>query len=152
MGDSNFTPQNAGRDVVISFDDLYENDKPTGPLPTGYAGCTWCENSWFLTKGCYSWACMRGQVALLNANGHDISFRREDPFHLKSVLLSSLWKESADVVLEGWAQGARKYSQTLTARKLTATQFGLDYEDIDRVNLNTGGAHVVVSNFTLHLP
>jgi hypothetical protein len=40
----------------------------------------------------------------------------------------------------------------LTARKLTATQFGLDYEDIDRVNLNTGGAHVVVSNFTLHLP
>lgn len=151
MGDSNFTVQNAGRDVVISFEDLYENGKPTGPLPTDYAGCTWCENSWFLTKGCYSSACMRGEVALLNANGHDISFGRQEPFHLKSVLLSSLWEESADVVLEGWARGVRKYSQTFTARRLVATQFDLDYGDIDRVNLNTGGAHVVVSNFTLRL-
>jgi hypothetical protein len=151
MGDSNFTVQNAGRDVVISFEDLYENGKPTGPLPTDYAGCTWCENSWFLTKGCYSSACMNGQVALLNANGHDISFVRQEPFHLKSVLFSSLWEESADVVVEGWAQGVRKYSQILTARKLTATQFDLDYRSIDRVNVSTGGAHVVLDNITLHL-
>jgi hypothetical protein len=145
------TLQNGGQEVVISFEDLYENGTLTGPLPPGYAGCTWCENSWFLTKGCYSSACMRGQVALFNANGHDISFERQDSFYLKSLLLSTLWEESADVVLEGWAQGVRKYSQTLTAMKNSTTQFDLDYKGIDRVSLSTGGAHVVLDNITLRL-
>jgi len=143
--------QNGSGEVVITFEDLHKENKPIGPLPTGYAECTWSESAWFLTKGCYSSTCMRGQCALLNANGHDLSFQRQDPFYLKGVSLSSLWMDTADVVLEGWAQGVRKYSQTLMVGKNTMTNFDLDYRDIDRVSLTTGGAHIVVDNIILRL-
>ncbi len=151
MGSFSSDTQNGGRDVAITFEDLSGNGKPAGPLPAAYAGCTWCDSAWFLTKGCNSSACIDGRVALFNANGDDLTVEREGTFHLKSLLLSSLWEEKADVVLEGWRKGAVKYSATLTARKSRATQFDLDYRDIDRVTVRTGGAHVTIDNMVLRL-
>jgi hypothetical protein len=141
----------SNRELIITFEDLKERGKPLGPLPTGYAGCTWCESAWFLTKACHPSACMKGQVSLLNADGSDVGFERPEPFWLKSLSLSLLWEGKSDVVLEGWTQGVMKYSRTVTIPRSTAIQFEPDYRGIDRVNLRTGGAHVVVDNITLGL-
>jgi hypothetical protein len=142
--------ENGSREVVVTFEDL-RNDKPMGPIPAGYAGFTWSGSAWFLTKGCYSSVCMRDQVALFCAYGHDVSFERQGSFHLKSLSLSALWEDIAEVVLEGWENGVRKYSQTLTVFKNTATEFTVDYRGINRVSFKTGGAHIVVDNIALHL-
>jgi hypothetical protein len=141
--------RNEGQEVVISFEALH-GGKP-GALPPGYAGFTWSASAWFLSKELYPSACMKSQAALFNANGNDLSFQREDPFHLKGLSLSALWRDATDVILEGWAKGVRKYSQIVTIHNNVATKLELDYEGIDRVSLKTGGAHIVVDSIVLRL-
>ena len=42
-----------------------------------------------------------------------------------------------------------EYAETLTARQAPVTLFNLDYRAIDRVQLKTGGAHIVISTITV---
>jgi hypothetical protein len=139
------------REMVISFENFVGDGTPAGALPAFYSGCSWCENSWFVRKGLYPSTVISGRGALFNAHGRDIAFERRDPFHLKGMRLSSLWEESVEVLLEGWRQGLKSYSQTVTVPRTVTKGFDLDYRDIDRVLLRTGGAHILVDSITLDL-
>ena len=143
--------QNASREMIISFEDLYKKGRPIGPLPIGYAGCTWSTSAWFLTRKAYPSARMRDQCALLNANGHDLSFQIKGLFRLESLSLSSPWVDEVDVVLEGWAKEVKKYSRGLIVSMNTIIDFTLNYRHIDRVSLRTRGALIVVDDITLLL-
>ena len=136
--------------TVISFDDLYHKG-PAGQLPREYCGFTWCEKAWFLTKGYYSAIPTGRRVALFNAHGEDISFEREPAFDLTGLSLSPIWEQEALVLVEGMEKGSTKYSSELTIYRNVVTRAKLDFRGIDRVNLSTGGTHVMVEEISVIL-
>lgn len=135
------------REIVITFEDLYGRGQPMGPLPRGYAGFTWSESAWFMTRE-FSSSVRPGQAALFNAHGEDLFFEREHPFGLKELSLSLLWMNTVEILVEGWETGVCKFAETATARKNAAIRLKLDFRDVDRVGLKSGGDHVVIHAVT----
>ena len=121
-----------------------------GPLPSGYAGFTWSDSGWFVTKEFLSSVCPGVPFGLLNAQGQDITMESEHPFDLRALSLCTLWW-STKVLAEGWEKEARKYATTAAAQRISPARFDLDYRAIDRVALKTDGAHVVINAITLLL-
>jgi len=136
--------------TVITFDDLYGTG-PTGPLPCGYSGLTWCENSWFLATGYHSTIQTGRRVALFNAHGRTISFGRETAFDLTGLSLSLLWEDTARVLIEGSRKGVLTHSHTLTASRNIVIRPELAFDGIDRVSLSAGGAHFMVADISVIL-
>ncbi|MGD0663972.1 MAG: hypothetical protein ABSD38_38545 [Syntrophorhabdales bacterium] len=136
--------------TVIAFDDLYGKE-PTGPLPCGHSGFTWCENAWFLAKGFYSTIQTGRRVALFNAHGKTISFGREAAFDLAGLSLSLLWVDTALVLIEGSRKGVLTHSRALAASRNVVIRPELDFDGIDRVSLSAGGAHVMVEDISVIL-
>ncbi len=142
-------PPHSGREVVITFGDLYKQGHAMGLLPDGYAGFAWSKNAWFLTREFSSLFHRGAQAMLLNAHGEDITFESKQTFDLKAISTALLWVNTAPVLVEGWGHGVRKYARTLDLRRATATRSDLDYDDIDRVDIKPGGAHVVIDAITV---
>ena len=138
-----------GRDIVISFEDLFREDAFMGPLPQGYAGCSWCDDAWFFTRRVYPAASIDGRVGIFNADGHDLVFDRPEPFHFKSLKLSSLWRNNVEVLLEGWEKDDRKYATPLTLQRNPAIQVDLNYRDVDRVVVRTNGRYALIGTIVL---
>lgn len=136
------------REIVITFEDLYGRGQLMGPLPRGYAGFTWSESAWFMTRE-YSSSVRPGHAALFNAHGEDLFFEREHPFGLKELSLSLLWMSTIEIMVEGWEKGMSKFAETATARKNAAIRLKLDFRDVDRVGLKSGGDHVVIHAVTV---
>jgi len=144
-------PSRAPNKTVVTFDELYSNSTPTNPLPSGYLGFTWCENAWFLTKGYYSTVHTGHRVVLFNAHGGDLFFERESPFDLTGLSLSSIWEDTATVLVEGWEEGSSKYSRELTVYRSTVARPQLNFKGIDRVSLGAGGFHIMIEDITVLL-
>lgn len=143
--------QSARSTTVLTFDDLHCEGWPTGPLPLGYGGFTWCENVWFLAKEYYPTLHTGRRVALLNARGEDIFFDREQPFDLTGLSLWLLWKDTAPVLVEGWKRGASTYSRELTIYRNAVTRPELDFRGIERARLRTGGVHLMLEDISVLL-
>jgi hypothetical protein len=137
------------REIVITFEDLHAQGRPMGPLPSNYAGLTWSDSAWFMTKDFLSSVCPKVRCGLLNAHGRDITIESEHLFGLRALSLCTLWRDKAQVLVEGWEKQVRKYAETLTAKQTSVTLFNLDYRAIDRVELKAGGAHIVISTITV---
>ena len=150
-GETVIPPSRALNKTVITFDDLHDMARPTGPLPSGYPGFTWCENAWFLTKGYYSTVHTGHRVVLFNAHGGDLFFEREPPFDLTGLSLSSIREDTATVLVEGWEKGSNKYSRELTVYRNAVARPKLSFKGIDRVSLSTGGVHVMVEDVSVLL-
>jgi len=144
-------PSPAPIKTVITFDDLHCDTRPTGPLPSGYRGFTWCKNSWFLRKGYYSTVHTGRRVALFNAHGGDISFEREPAFDLVGLSLSPVWEDTAQILVEGWEKGSSNYRRELIIYRNTVARPQLNFRGIDRVSLSTGGIHVMVEDISVLL-
>jgi len=138
----------SGREIVITFTDLHMLGQKMGPLPSGYAGLTWSDTAWFVTKEFLSSVCPGAPFGLLNAQGQDITIESERPFDLRALSLCTLWR-STQVLVEGWEKEARKYATTLAAQRISSVRFDLDYGAIDRVALKTDGAHIVINTITV---
>jgi hypothetical protein len=145
------TPPHTRSKTLITFDDLSREGRPTGPLPHGYFGFTWCENAWFLTKGYYSTTHTGRQVALFNAHGGNILFGREPAFDLTGLSLSLVWEDRAPVLVEGWEKGTGKYSRSLTVYRNVVTRPELDFRGIDSIGLSSGGVHIMVEDISVLL-
>lgn len=136
---------------VITFDDLYEVARPTGPLPSGHLGFTWCENAWFLMKGYYSNVHTGHRVVLFNAHGGDISFGRQPPFDFTGLSLSPIWEDIATVFVEGWEEESSKYGRELTIYRNAVARPQLNFRGIDRVSLSAAGVHIMVEDISVLL-
>ena len=136
--------------TVITFDDLYAKG-PAGQLPPDYCGFTWCENAWFLAKRYYSAIETGRRVALFNAHGKTISFGREAAFNLTGLSLSSLWEDTARVLIEGSRNEVLTHSRAITVSRNAVIRPELEFLDIDRVSLSAGGAHVMVADISVIL-
>jgi hypothetical protein len=134
--------ENSGRAIEITFEDLHLKGQAMGPLPSGYAGFTWSEKAWFMTKDFSSSA---SRFGLFNAHSGDITIGSKHLFDFKGLSLCTLWSDTAQVLAEGWEKQVRKYATTLTVKQSSMTPFNLDYHAIDRVELKPGGAHIVVN-------
>jgi len=137
------------REIVITFEDLLAQGQAMGPLPKCYAGLTWSDSAWFMTKEFASSVCPKVRCGLLNAHGRDITIEDKHLFDLKGLSLCALWRDKTQVLVEGWEKQVRKYAETLTAKQDSATLFTLDYRAVDRVQLKAGGAHIVISAITV---
>ena len=142
--------KNSGGEIVITFEDLHAQGRAMGPLPSGYAGFTWSESAWFMTRA-FSLSVCGGRFGLLNAHGGDMNVKSKRLFDLKRLSLWTLWKDDAQVLVEGWENEARKYATTLTVKRSSVNPFELDYRAIDRVELKTGGDHIVINPITVFL-
>lgn len=134
---------------VIAFEDIRTEGKVAGPLPAGYAGFTWCENAWFMTREFYGWLHPGYRAVLFNANGEDIFFERDRLFSLKDMSLSLLWADAAEVVIEGWEGGMRRYTESVMVSRTALVRPVLRFMDIDRVRLTSGGVHVAIYSITV---
>jgi hypothetical protein len=142
--------ENSG-EIVITFEDLHVQGQKMGPLPSGYAGFTWGENAWFMTRDFSSSVCPRARFGLFNAHSKDITIESKRLFDLKKLSLCTLWTDTVQILVEGWEKQARKYTTTLTLKQSSFTSFKLDYHAIDRVELKAGGAHVLINPISVFL-
>ena len=142
-------PSRERNKTLITFDDLFNDALPTGPLPCDYRGFTWCSNSWFLTKRTYSTIHTGHRVVLFNAHGGDVFFEKEPPFDLKGLSLSLIWKDSATILVEGWEKGSSKYGRELTVYRNRVARPQLNFKGIDRASLSTAGAHIMVEDISV---
>ena len=137
------------RESLIAFDDILTEGQPAGPLPSGYAGFTWCENAWFMTRdfcGSLHGGC---RAVLFNANEEDIFFERDRLFSLKEMSLSLLWAQVAEVLIEGWEGATRRYIESVKVSRTALARPHLRFMDIDRVWLTSGGVHVAIYSITV---
>ncbi len=141
--------EKSGRAITITFEDLDMHGQPLGPLPRDYAGFTWSDNAWFMTRQFSSMICPGVRFGLFNAHSGDITIESKHLFDLKGLSLCALWSDTAQVLVEGWEKQVRKYATTLTVKQSSMTPFTLDYHAIDRVELKPGGAHIVVNPITV---
>jgi len=142
-------PKNAGGETLITFEDLDLASRAMGPLPSGYRGFTWSDSAWFMTRAFVSSVCPGSQIGLLNAHGKDITIERKHPFDLKGLSLCALWADKAQIGVEGWKKGVRKHVTIQTVSRGSTTHCTLDYRGVDRVELKTGGAHLVITAITV---
>jgi len=104
---------------MITFEDLDAQGHAMGPLPKNYAGFTWSDHAWFMTKS-FSFAIYPGVgFGLFNAHSKDITIESTHMFDLKELSLCTLWSEGAQVVVEGWEAQVRKYTTTLVLKRFT---------------------------------
>ncbi len=136
--------KDGSREVLITFEDLDAQGQAMGPLPSGYMGFTWSDSAWFITRAFSSSVCPGIRVGLLNANGRDITIESKRLFDLKGLSLCTLWTDKAQILIEGWEKQARKFATTQTVSRITTIQCAVDYRNIDRAELKTGGAHMVI--------
>ena len=141
--------KNGGGEIVITFEDLYAEGQATGPLPSGYMGFTWSDGAWFINRTSSSSICPGVRIGLLNAHGKDITIESKDPFDLKGLSLCTLWAYDARVRVEGWEKKVIKYTTTQTVPRASTIQCALDYRGIDRVELMTGGTHILITAITI---
>jgi hypothetical protein len=139
----------SGSEIVITFEDLYEQDQAMGPVPSGYRGFTWSDSAWFMTREFSSSVCPGVRVGLLNAHGKDITIGSNHPFDLKGLSLCTLWAYNARVRVEGWEKKVIKYTTTQTVSRGSTTHCALDYRGVDRVELKVGGTHLVITAITV---
>lgn len=140
--------ENGSGETVITFEDLHLQGQALGPLPANYAGFTWSESAWFMTK---DFSSSVSRFGLFNAHSGDITIEGKHLFDLKRLSLCTLWRDTAQVLVEGWEKEVRKYATTLTVKQYSMTSFNLDYHAIDRVELKPGGAHIVVNRITVFI-
>ena len=122
---------------VITFNDLYSTGESMGPLPHLYAGFTWSQSAWFLTREQMPSLRAAQPVVLFNTQGNDLFFESNKSFELKSMLLSALWDDTCEVLIEGWAKGAKKYASPVELRRHVSVRPQLAFSSVDRVSLIT---------------
>ena len=140
--------KNGGKEILITFEDLYAQGQAMGPLPSGHMGFTWSDSAWLTSKAFSSSVC-GGRAGLLNAYGKDITIESKHLFNLKGLSLCVLWANKAQVRVEGWEKEVRKYATTQTVPRTSIIQCALDYCDVDRVELKTGGKHIIITAITV---
>jgi len=79
---------------IITFNDLYGIGPSMGPLPHLYAGFTWSQSAWFLTREQMPSLRAAQPVVLFNAQGKDLFFEAKRSFDLRNMLLSALWDDN----------------------------------------------------------
>ena len=112
-------------------------------------GFTWSDGAWFINRTSSSSICPGVRIGLLNAHGKDITIESKDPFDLKGLSLCTLWAYDARVRVEGWEKKVIKYTTTQTVPRASTIQCALDYRGIDRVELMTGGTHILITAITI---
>lgn len=135
--------------ILITFEDLDAQSQPTGPLPSGYMGFTWSDSAWFMNRAFSSSVCPGVGTGLLNAHGKDITIESKQLFDLKRLSLCTLWAYNVQVLLEGWEKEVRKYATTQAVSRTSTMRCALDYRDVDRVELKTGGTHLVITDIAV---
>jgi hypothetical protein len=106
--------ESSGREIKITFEDLHEKGQAMGPLPRGYAGFTWSDSAWFMTK---NFSSSVSRFGLFNAHSKDITIASEHLFDLRGLSLCTLWSDTAQVLVEGWEKQVRKHATTLTLKQ-----------------------------------
>ena len=136
-------------ELVITFNDLCGTGQPMGPLPHLYAGFSWSQSAWFLTREQMPSLRTAQQAVLFNDQGKDLFFESQKPFGLGSMLLSALWDNSCEVLIEGWANGVRGYTAPIALNKNVSVRTQLAFSGVDRVSLITRGRNVAVHSITV---
>jgi len=120
-----------------------------GPLPHLYAGFTWSQSAWFLTREQMPSLRAAQPVVLFNAQGKDLFFESERPFDLRNMLLSALWDDNCEVLIAGWAKGVMRYEAPAALRRHVSVRSQLAFSSVDRVSLITRGGNVAIHAVTV---
>jgi len=134
---------------IITFNDLYGIGPSMGPLPHLYAGFTWSQSAWFLTREQMPSLRAAQPVVLFNAQGKDLFFEAKRSFDLRNMLLSALWDDNCEVLIEGWAKGAKRYAAPVALRRNVSIGHQLAFSNVDRVSVITRGINVAIHAITV---
>ena len=154
----------SGWAAVIDFEDI-QAGKPYGDLPTGYAGFNWSTYLWHYDpyilqiqypeivgsgydlgvlehKAIFTAYCMPGSMSAISGK-----------FNFEGAYITSAWRESEDVIVEGWSGGSLMYSRTVTTHNDAPYWFDFDFNNFDKVIFNPGEppgcpsrGHLVIDN------
>jgi len=115
-----------------------------GPLPHLYAGFHWSENASFLKKEQMPSLRTDHRAVLFNVFGKDIYFESEKEFDLGGIIVSALWDNHCEVLVEGWIGGVQKYGTAIALTRSILVRQDLAFANVCRVDLRTGGAIIAV--------
>jgi hypothetical protein len=88
-------------------------------------------------------------VVLFNAQGKDLFFEAKRSFDLRNMLLSALWDDNCEVLIEGWAKGAKRYAAPVALRRNVSIGHQLAFSNVDRVSVITRGINVAIHAITV---
>ncbi len=88
-------------------------------------------------------------VVLFNAQGKDLFFEAKKSFDLRSMVLSAFWDNNCEVLIEGWAKGARRYAAPVALRRNVSIGPQLAFSNVDRVSVITRGINVAIHAITV---
>lgn len=129
--------------VVLDFEDLYSTPHALyQPIPANYEGFEWSGYA-FSTQKDFRWEYWAentgyqfgtiGKVSLFNANEQNISMSRTETFDFLGAFITAAWNTGQDVTVEGWADGVRKYSVSITTSYNGPFWFDFNFRDINTV-------------------
>jgi hypothetical protein len=158
--------------AVIGFEDLYPvlDKSATNAIPAGYAGFNWSSRFRLMTRE-YAAAStgvgytngMIGNVVAYTsgaAGANSVEMSSGDLFNFAGAYITSVWKMSQDVQVQGYYNGSLIYDTTIFTSSDRAYWFDFDFENIDRLRIVPGingtdiygtyrGSHLAIENITI---
>ncbi|MFH0809988.1 MAG: PEP-CTERM sorting domain-containing protein [Pseudomonadota bacterium] len=154
----------AAHATVITFEDILPANH-LKPVPSGYAGFTWGASDYVMDPVTYGVPSgyVRGTMGALSIFGaweQDISMARAQPFDFLGAYITAAWNDNEKVTVEGWLNGARKYSRDIFTSADHAYWWDFNFNNIDQLVIRSlpedgtwagedgAGSHQVVDNIT----
>lgn len=154
--------------TIIDFEDLSAGVYDA--LPDNYGGFYWSEYAYYMTRnyinaypGTYFGTGydngIIGNAAVITRFEEPIFMTSTTPFNFIEAKITAAWNTNQNVILEGWLNGTKKYSNTVTV-DYTDPLCVFDFFEIDTLNIipdystgidagfHGGGHHIVIDNIT----
>ena len=114
-----------------------------GEIPNGWVSFDWSSHFWFRNHvtspdSGYQYGTVSPPNVAFNADGADVSFRRNTPFELVSFYLTGAWRNGLEVAVTGFRQGVQVDSTTFTVNASGPTLETLNW-DVNRVTFHSFG-------------
>jgi hypothetical protein len=114
-----------------------------GHIPKGWGSFDWSSKFWWTNSVTdpdtgYQYGIVSPPNAAFNADGANVSFRRNTPFELVSFYLTAAWRNGLEVTVNGFSDGALVDSTTFTVNASGPTLETLNW-DVNRVTFHSFG-------------
>ncbi len=134
--------------TVINFDDVSATTSYTS-IPDGYAGFNWemqvIHKNHHPGTG-YDLGRVSGDYAAWYYDSASVSSATD--FNFTGAYFSSAWDSTLSILLEGWNDGAKIYSDFISVVDTGPTWEGMNYLGIDELKIISQGNQFVMDDFT----
>jgi hypothetical protein len=148
-----FSAVSASSQTVLTFDDIFSSNPPSGLLITnGYQGLNWVNFGVLnvpLTvqnqgiTGCYYGMASASNVAVNGfGNGADI-ISPVTNFNFVSAYLTGAFNSNLNIEVQGFSGSNILYDETVVAGATNRTLFTFNYSGIDRIHFNAFGGQLL---------